>query len=95
MNNQWPDPDAKLQASDIDKILDEELNTMRPTDRKLDARRVSKDKPWEPEVKMRPIQTFIIRFIAILIVVVFLSLILLVLFGLILQAFTWVTGMIR
>lgn len=93
MTNSWPDDNAEYQASDIDKILDEELRdskpVLRPTDRK-----------WnhvtpESEVKVRPIPTLIARILAGVIAIAIVSLILLVLFGLFLQVFQWVAGMVR
>ena len=95
MTNSWPDDNAEYQASDIDKILDEELKNnkpvLRPTDRKWNkAAQESK-----PEVKVRPVSTFIARFIAAVIAIAIVSLILLVLFGLFLQVFQWVAGMVR
>lgn len=95
MTNSWPDDNAEYQASDIDKILDEELKNnkpvLRPTGRKWNkAAQESK-----LEVKVRPVPTFIARFLAGVIAIAIVALILLVLFGLFLQVFQWVAGMVR
>ncbi len=98
MTNSWPDDNAEYQASDIDKILDEELRdskpVLRPTDRKynnLDPTKINTG--TVREVKTAP--TFIARFLAAVIAIAIVSLILLVLFGLFIQVFQWVAGMVR
>ena len=98
MTNSWPDDNAEYQASDIDKILDEELRdskpVLRPTDRKynnLDPTKINTG--TVREVKTAP--TFIARFLAAVIAIAIVALILLVLFGLFLQVFQWVAGMVR
>ena len=98
MTNSWPDDNAEYQASDIDKILDEELRdskpVLRPTDRKynnLDPTKINTG--TVREVKTAP--TFIARFLAAVIAIAIVALILLVLFGLFIQAFQWVAGMVR
>ena len=98
MTNSWPDDNAEYQASDIDKILDEELKNnkpvLRPTDRKynnLDPTKINTG--TVREVKTAP--TFIARFFAAVIAIAIVALILLVLFGLFLQVFQWVAGMVR
>ena len=64
---------------------------LRPTDRKWNkAAQESK-----LEVKVRPVPTFIARFLAGVIAIAIVALILLVLFGLFLQVFQWVAGMVR
>ena len=98
MTNSWPDDNAEYQASDIDKILDEELKNnkpvLRPTDRKynnLDPTKINTG--TVREVKTAP--TFIARFLAAVIAIAIVALILLVLLGLFLQVFQWVAGMVR
>ena len=98
MTNSWPDDNAEYQASDIDKILDEELKNNKPvlrhTDRKynnLDPTKINTG--TVREVKTAP--TFIARFLAAVIAIAIVALILLVLLGLFLQVFQWVAGMVR
>lgn len=98
MTNSWPDDNAEYQASDIDKILDEELKNnkpvLRPTDRKYNNFDPTKiNTGTVREVKTAP--TFIARFLAAVIAIAIVALILLVLFGLFLQVFQWVAGMVR
>ena len=98
MTNSWPDDNAEYQASDIDKILDEELRDskpiLRPTDRKynnLDPSKINTGTVKE----VKPVPTLIARFLAGIIAIAIVSLILLVLFGLFIQVFQWVAGMVR
>ena len=95
MTNSWPDDNAEYQASDIDKILDEELRDSKPILRPTDRKWNKAARETEPEVKVRTVLTFIARFLAAVIAIAIVSLILLVLFGLFLQVFQWVAGMVR
>ena len=98
MTNSWPDDNAEYQASDIDKILDEELRNskpiLRPTDRKynnLDPTKINTGTVKE----VKPIPTLVAIFLAGIIAIAIVSLVLLILFGLLLQTFQWVVGMVR
>jgi hypothetical protein len=98
MTNSWPDDNSEYQASDIDKILDEELRNskpiLRPTDRKynnLDPTKINTGTVKE----VKPIPTLVAIFLAGIIAIAIVSLVLLILFGLLLQTFQWVVGMVR
>ena len=102
MTNQWPDDHAEFESTDIDKILDEELAQegkkpmLRPTDRKWDHVDASKISAKHIEAnQIKPAGNFVVKFFAYTISIAIVVLVLLIIFGLLIQAFQWVLGLVR
>ena len=102
MTNSWPDDNAEYQASDINKILDDELRdskpVLRPTDRKWNnvaSNKLTDGTPIKLTSEPNSALQVVAKIIAIVIAVSLTAIVILALFGAIVIIIQFISGMLR